>query len=108
MFVCVLSVPTGPVLNVKIQSVGKYGGFTTWALPQCSARNGELLYYDISVYRLPENQLVLNDLSNGTVYEISGLAPYTRYGVSVVYVNSKGAGPRGMTLTEFNTTQDGE
>lgn len=104
----IFSAPNGRVVNVKIQSVNKYGGFVTWDPPQCSARNGELLYYDVSVYKLPENQLTINDLTNDTLYEIDGLSPFTRYGVTVVYVNSKGAGPKGLVLTEFNTTQDGK
>jgi len=97
----------GPVLDLAIASVNKYGGFVTWHPPQCNSRNGKLLHYAVNVYKLPGNQIVVSDVTNDTLYEISGVSPYTRYGVSVVYVNSRGAGPSGVTLAEFNTTEDG-
>lgn len=99
--------PTGTVLDVQIKFPNKNGGYVTWRPPPCSSRNGNLLFYGISVYKLPENSLVLNHSSNATDFEIEGLLPFTSYGVEVVYVNSQGAGPKPVTLTEFSTLEDG-
>lgn len=95
---------------LSVTSITKNSALVKWNPPFCSDRNGELVYYSLIVFELPETYypaIMENVNSSQNFFEITPLKPYKQYNVNVGYVNSQGEGPAFPNLLTFTTLQDG-
>lgn len=103
--VCVyILAPTGSVQELIGTSPTTDTASVIWNIPTCGDRNGPLVHYNIDVENLNSTAAGTTNATSVTEkYDLSGLAPYTVYRVSVSFVNSQGAGPSALVLL---TTQE--
>ncbi len=96
-----LSAPSGRPQITSAQNVSSTSVRVTWLPPPAGTVNGEFLGYRVAYRRHHENnrrteedvrETVVDD-AEATQHVISGLAPFTRYFVSIQVVNPEGVGP---------------
>lgn len=91
-----------------MSSITASSALVTWYVPDCSGLNGALVHYTVDVFETTDlTSVYITFTANSSFYEMSSLSPYRNYSVSVVYVNSKGAGPRPAELAAFQTLEAG-
>ncbi|KAL4218944.1 hypothetical protein ACF0H5_021531 [Mactra antiquata] len=103
------AVPNGSVTDLHVTSITKNSALITWKAPQCADRNGELLYYALLVFQLPEDYLPFYQArinSSQNFYELTELNPYREYKINVGYVNSQGEGDSYEKMPNFTTLED--
>ena len=99
--------PTGVVQDIEISSITNSSCTVTWTNMPCEQRGGQLLNYSVNLFRIPNTttaaQVLLTRTTSST---LTSLTPYTLYGISVQFINSRGTSDH-TNLTTFTTLEDG-
>lgn len=102
-------VPTGPPVNVELQSVTSTSAVISWREPSPDQHNGILLGYSVTVTNAKETIKLQINTTKIFVSDVvlSPLKPFTTYNVSAAAATINGTGPLSSPL-EFTTAQAGQ
>ena len=89
------SAPTGPPLNLAVQSVNSTSLTLSWEPPSLAHQNGATLNYTFTCIPPAESSLppVISVFTTAGAHTLNGLAPATLYACSVFATNVYGNGP---------------
>lgn len=102
-------VPTGPPVDVELQSVTSSSAVISWGEPSLDQHNGILLGYSVTVMNIKDSIKLHVNATAIFISDVvlSPLKPFTSYNVSVAATTINGTGPLSSPL-EFTTAQTGE
>uniref|UniRef100_A0A0N4YQ20 Fibronectin type III domain protein n=1 Tax=Nippostrongylus brasiliensis TaxID=27835 RepID=A0A0N4YQ20_NIPBR len=89
------SVPSAPPLYLRVEEAKETDASVSWQAPPCLQTNGEITEYEYEVTpadRRATPQRIANNV-RGTRTQVTGLQPFTRYGIKVRAYTSRGPGP---------------
>lgn len=86
-----LSVPSGPPLNIEAEATSSISAFLSWDPPLVEDQNGVITNYTLSVCL--ENEEIFTLTTPNTAVNVSSLQPHTCYEFSVFASTIVGHGP---------------